>query len=71
MAEDMRDYVVRRAGEIRDYKRVAKESGLGMEAYWWLRKLPHAPAKQNLNYFRLKKLATYFKLLEAKEMRRP
>jgi hypothetical protein len=71
MAEDLREYVVRRAGEVRDYKRVCKESGIGMEAYWWLRKLAAAPKDMNLGYNRLKRLATYYKLLEAKDLRRP
>jgi transcriptional regulator with XRE-family HTH domain len=70
MAETMLQYVIRRAGEVKQYHKVAKESGIGPRAAEWLAKIPQGRIT-NPSYKRIEKLCRYYKLLEAKELRQP
>lgn len=60
----MRDYVVRRAGEVKDYRRVVEEAGIGADAYEWLCKLARDEIP-NPGSRRIETLYAYYKRLEA------
>lgn len=64
----MRDYVVRRAWEHKQYKTVARESGIGEEAWEWLRKLASGVIP-NPGSDRIEKLWRYFKMNETRKRR--
>jgi hypothetical protein len=66
-AETMRQYVVRRAGEVKQYQRVADETGVGLS---WLQKLARG-AIPNPNYNDLETLFLYYKRLELLERQQP
>lgn len=59
----MRNYVVRRAFEVKSYKRVARESGIGEDAYEWLCKLARDEIP-NPGAERIEMLFHYYKRLE-------
>lgn len=64
----MKTYAVRRAREVKSYRRVAVESGIGEDAYEWLCKFARGEIP-NSGVDRVEKLYHYYKLLEAKHRR--
>lgn len=61
----MQQYAQRRAAEVKNYRRVVKEAGLGVKAYEWLCKFARgeiAEASSN----RVEKLWRYYKLHETR-----
>lgn len=66
--ETTRQYAVRRAAEVKQYKRVVRESGLGEGAYEWLCKFARGDIP-NPGSDRVEKLARFYKRLEAKKLR--
>ena len=66
--ETMRQYVVRRAFEVKAYRRVARDSGIGEEAFEWLKILARGKIP-NPGSDRIEKLFRHYKLLESKERR--
>lgn len=61
----MTAYVVRRAREVKDYKRVAKETEVGFD---WLNKLSQG-AIPNPGAERIERLHGYYKRLEVRRSR--
>lgn len=59
--ETMREYVTRRAAEVKNYREVAKRAGVGEE---WLKKIAR-DVIPNPGIDGLEKLHTYFRSLEA------
>lgn len=66
--ETMREYVVRRAFEEKAYKRIAKDAGIGEEAWEWLKILARGKIP-NPGSDRIEKLFRHYKLLESKTRR--
>lgn len=66
--ESMRQYTVRRAFEVKNYRRTAIESGIGADAYEWLCKYARGEIL-NSGVDRVEKLYHYYKLLETKRRR--
>lgn len=66
--ESMRDYTVRRAFAVKQYRRVARASGIGEEAYEWLCKFARGEIP-NSGVDRVEKLFRYYKLLETRRRR--
>lgn len=66
LMEPMRDYVVRRAREVKDYKRVSKEADV---PYDWLNKIAQ-DAIENPGVKNLERLYHYYKRQEMKPPRR-
>lgn len=64
--ESMRQYVVRRAREVKDYKRVASEAKVG---YDWLNKIAR-DAIPNPGVEQVEKLYHYYKGLEVPRRKR-
>lgn len=64
--ESMRQYVVRRAREVKDYKRVALEAGVG---YDWLNKIAR-DAIPNPGVEQVEKLFHYYKAREVPRRKR-
>jgi hypothetical protein len=65
----MTQYVVRRACEVKNYKAVARESGIGEDAWEWLKKLANGEIA-NPGAMRIEKLYHFYKLQESKQRRR-
>lgn len=63
--ETMRQYAKRRAAAVKNYKHVAKESGIGADAYEWLCKFARGGI-QNPGSDRIEKLWRYYKLHETR-----
>lgn len=61
----MKSYAQRRALEVKKYRRVATESGIGTDAYEWLCKFARGEIS-NSGVDRVEKLYHYFKRLEPK-----
>jgi len=61
----MKDYVLRRAGQIKNYRRVCVESGIGEDAYEWLRKFVRDQI-DNPGIERIEALYHYYKLAETR-----
>lgn len=66
--ETMQQYAQRRAAEVKAYRRVANESGIGDKAYEWLCKFARGEIG-NSGVDRVEKLYHYFKSLEPKRRR--
>jgi hypothetical protein len=66
--ETMREYAVRRAGEVKSYRQTAIDAGLGEGAYEWLCKFARDEIP-NPGSDRVEKLYKYYKLLEMKKRR--
>lgn len=66
--ETMQQYAQRRAFEVKNYRRVAKESGIGDEAYEWLCKFARGEIGNSASE-RIEKLWRYFKLHETRRRR--
>lgn len=64
----MKTYAQRRALEVKNYRRVASESGIGKDAYEWLCKFARGEIP-NSGVDRVEKLYHYYKLLETKRRR--
>lgn len=64
--ESMKEYVVRRAREVKDYKRVAAEAKVG---YDWLNKIAQ-DAIPNPGVDQIERLYHFYKLEETKKRRR-
>jgi phage gp16-like protein len=67
--ETMVQYVIRRASSVKHYKTNAKDSGIGENAWEWLKKLANREIG-NPGANRIERLYRHYKLLEAKELRR-
>jgi hypothetical protein len=67
--ESMRDYAVRRALEVKQYRKCARESGIGEEAFEWLSKFARNEIP-NSGVSRVEKLYRYYKMLESQGRRR-
>ena len=67
--ETQRQYAVRMAARVKDYKRVLRESGVGEDAYEWYCKFARGEIP-NPGSDRVEKLCRYFKLHEAKQRRK-
>ena len=65
---DMADYVIRRAGEVKKFKAVARDSGIGEEAWEWLKRLARGDIG-NPGSRRIEKLYRYYKLHESNSRR--
>lgn len=63
--ESMKEYVVRRARQVKDYKRVAAEADVG---YDWLNKIAR-DAIPNPGVRQIERLYHYYKRLEPKRRR--
>ncbi len=61
--ETMKQYVVRRAFEHKNYRQVSLESGIGEDAYEWLCKIARDEIP-NPGTERIEKLYHYYKRLE-------
>lgn len=66
--ETTREYAQRRAAEIKSYRRVVIDAGLGEGAYEWLCKFARGEIP-NPGADRIELLARYYKRLEAKRLR--
>lgn len=66
---NMTEYVVERAGKVKSYRAVARQSGIGEAAWEWLKKLANGEIA-NPGALRIEKLYRYYKLLETKQRRR-
>ena len=66
--ETMREYVVRRAGQVKRYKTVARESGIGESRWEWLKRLARGDIG-NPGADSIEILYKHYKLLESKERR--
>lgn len=62
--ETMQQYAQRLAAKVKNYRRVAKESGIGEDAYEWLCKFARGEIA-NASSNRVEKLWRYYKLHEA------
>ena len=67
--ETMHEYVIRRAFEVKDYRQVCLDSGLGLDAYEWLRKFARGTIG-NSGISRVEKLYHFYKALEASSRRK-
>lgn len=67
--ETMTQYVVRRASSVKNYKAVARSSGIGERAWEWLKKLANGEIG-NPGANRIERLYRHYKLLEVKDRRR-
>jgi hypothetical protein len=61
----MQQYAQRRAAEVKNYRRVAKESGIGEDAYEWLCKFARGAIKKSSSD-RIETLWRYYKLHETR-----
>lgn len=67
--ESMQAYAIRRAFEVKNYRVVVIESGIGADAYEWLCKFARGEIG-NSGVDRVEKLYHYYKSLEPKRKRR-
>ena len=67
--ESMKSYAIRRALEVKNYRSVAIESGIGEDAYEWLCKFARGEIP-NSGVDRVEKLYHYYKSLEPKQRRK-
>lgn len=65
---DMTEYVINRAFKVKAYRAVARESGIGEEAWEWLKKLANGEIG-NPGSRRIEKLYRYYKALEVPRRR--
>ena len=66
--ETMREYAVRRAFEVKNYRKVLRDTGIGEEAYEWMAKFAQGRIP-NPGSDRVEILYRYYKLLETKKRR--
>ena len=64
----MVDYVIYRAERLKKYRRVARDSGIGEDAWEWLKKLANGEI-DNPGARRIEKLYRYYKLHESTSRR--
>lgn len=66
---DMTEYVIKRAAKTKAYKAVSRESGIGEDAWEWLKKLANGEIG-NPGSRRIEMLYRFYKLQESNQKRR-